>query len=217
VLYDVATNTLYQLPSTSTTDEYLNDVDYDPATRSVRAVFTRTNNGTGDDIYAFTFTLPTADADGDGIPDASDNCPAVANPDQADGDFDGIGDACDPQFNSTPCVVKGLGFLATPAQSFAFAASFAKGAAMPKGAVGYADLAAKTGLKSSTLTGLACRGREATIAGTGTAKGGGVVDFTVELVDNGTPGAGADRFAIRWTGYSSAGTLGGGNVFVDPA
>lgn len=35
------------------------------------------------------------DADGDGVPDDRDNCPAVANPDQADGDGDGEGDACD--------------------------------------------------------------------------------------------------------------------------
>ena len=36
-----------------------------------------------------------ADSDGDGIPDTTDNCPAVANPDQADTDTDGVGDACD--------------------------------------------------------------------------------------------------------------------------
>jgi len=36
------------------------------------------------------------DADHDGICDAGDNCPTVANPDQADLDHDGIGDACDP-------------------------------------------------------------------------------------------------------------------------
>lgn len=35
------------------------------------------------------------DADGDGVADAYDNCPAVANGDQADFDGDGQGDACD--------------------------------------------------------------------------------------------------------------------------
>ncbi len=35
------------------------------------------------------------DTDGDGIPDSSDNCPKVANPDQKDTDGDGVGDACD--------------------------------------------------------------------------------------------------------------------------
>jgi hypothetical protein len=35
------------------------------------------------------------DADGDGVPDATDDCPAVANPAQADADHDGVGDACE--------------------------------------------------------------------------------------------------------------------------
>ncbi len=37
-----------------------------------------------------------ADSDGDGIPDADDNCPADANPGQEDHESDGLGDACDP-------------------------------------------------------------------------------------------------------------------------
>ncbi len=38
---------------------------------------------------------PNQDKDGDGVPDAVDNCPDTPNPDQADSDGDGIGDACE--------------------------------------------------------------------------------------------------------------------------
>jgi hypothetical protein len=40
-------------------------------------------------------TGPPTDSDGDGIVDANDNCPGVANPRQRDRDGDGIGNACD--------------------------------------------------------------------------------------------------------------------------
>lgn len=35
------------------------------------------------------------DSDGDGHDDATDNCPTIANVDQADADNNGIGDACE--------------------------------------------------------------------------------------------------------------------------
>jgi hypothetical protein len=38
---------------------------------------------------------PFVDSDGDGFSDGADNCPAVSNPNQADADLDGVGDACD--------------------------------------------------------------------------------------------------------------------------
>lgn len=44
---------------------------------------------------------PPPDRDHDGVPDFKDNCPDVYNPDQADVDHNGIGDAC----QKTPIVV----------------------------------------------------------------------------------------------------------------
>jgi len=52
------------------------------------------NNGTYTGA-AYVFDLSSSDADGDGILDDSDNCVDTVNPDQADNDSDGLGDACD--------------------------------------------------------------------------------------------------------------------------
>jgi hypothetical protein len=62
-------------------------------------------SGGGDDAPAASDgdTDATLDTDLDGIPDATDNCPTVANPDQRDYDGDHHGDACDhcPHLPST--------------------------------------------------------------------------------------------------------------------
>ena len=52
------------------------------------------NNTDYGDTYQFA-----DDYDDDGIEDPSDNCPRVANEDQADSDGDGVGDACDNCLN----------------------------------------------------------------------------------------------------------------------
>ncbi len=49
----------------------------------------------GFDNCPFVANRDQADSDGDGVGDACDNCPSVANPDQRDTDGDGKGDACD--------------------------------------------------------------------------------------------------------------------------
>ena len=40
-------------------------------------------------------SVAVADQDGDGVPDANDNCPTVANPSQTDANQNGVGDACE--------------------------------------------------------------------------------------------------------------------------
>lgn len=63
-----------------------------------------TSHADGDSVSAGPVTLAgtvwqrddSADADGDGVNDATDNCPNDVNPGQADRDGDTIGDACDP-------------------------------------------------------------------------------------------------------------------------
>lgn len=47
-------------------------------------------------LCTFDIEVLPIDLDGDGVPDGSDNCPAVANADQANFDGDVDGDACDP-------------------------------------------------------------------------------------------------------------------------
>ena len=57
------------------------------------------NNATPNSGAAYVFA---PDADADGIPDATDNCPAAPNPGQGNIDGDSLGDACDPSDDRPP-------------------------------------------------------------------------------------------------------------------
>ncbi len=52
-----------------------------------------------------------ADTDDDGVIDGVDNCPTTYNPDQADSDGDGTGDACDEELDSCPADLDGDGMV----------------------------------------------------------------------------------------------------------
>lgn len=51
--------------------------------------------GAGSSCAADFVVIAVSDGDGDGVPDALDNCAVVPNVDQTDTDGDGVGDACD--------------------------------------------------------------------------------------------------------------------------
>jgi len=57
----------------------------------------KTDGWNDTDYDTCTYRCQYSDGDDDGIPDFVDNCPDVYNPDQADSDGDGIGDACDDE------------------------------------------------------------------------------------------------------------------------
>ena len=48
-----------------------------------------------DNVVLRASTAEAGDGDGDGVPDGTDNCPAVSNPGQEDSDGDGTGNACE--------------------------------------------------------------------------------------------------------------------------
>jgi hypothetical protein len=74
-------------------------VTYNPAERKYLVTWEGDENVEGlvdQEFEIFgTWLAFVSDRDDDGVPDAEDNCPNQANPDQSDNDDDGLGDICD--------------------------------------------------------------------------------------------------------------------------
>ena len=97
---------------------YVNDVEamrasypgtltYTVPTSGFYDFYWRTNDGSATWDVSCT---QAPDGDGDGASDGDDNCPTAYNPDQADGDNDGVGDVCDATDGRPDC----SGVVATP-------------------------------------------------------------------------------------------------------
>src|SRR2546428_557818 len=81
----------------SGTNVYTETWPSSPGTFSAQVIVTDARGQSASD--SVTITVQQADSDGDGVPDASDNCPSTYNANQADADGDGIGDVCDSSPN----------------------------------------------------------------------------------------------------------------------
>lgn len=96
---DVHGRELWESNGTPQGTRRLGDVNPGPANSDSRPLgrkggylyFGATAPDLGDEVWRVLI-----DDDGDGVLNAIDNCPGVFNPDQADRDGDGTGDACDP-------------------------------------------------------------------------------------------------------------------------
>jgi Nidogen-like/Dockerin type I domain len=86
-----APGTFFELPGSGINGAFL---DSNPATGLIHNSLN--SDALGRYVFRVRSGVPvTQDRDGDSVADDLDNCPGVANAAQQDGNFDGIGDACD--------------------------------------------------------------------------------------------------------------------------
>jgi len=143
---------------------WLRIMEFSPANNQIR-VFTYSpylNQFETDSNSQFTISYfmgdPGPDTDGDGTPDAFDNCPNTVNANQQDSDNDGLGDACDAiPYNSqttlssspNPSVVgQGVTFTAT-------VTAVSPGTGTPSGSVTFQDGANVLGTATLNASGQA--------------------------------------------------------------
>ncbi len=80
-----------------------NSSDCNDANASVHPDAAELCNGIDDNCNGTVDEGVSCDADGDGVPNASDNCKVVPNPTQLDTDGNGLGNACDVPKNKDEC------------------------------------------------------------------------------------------------------------------
>lgn len=130
-----------------------------------------------------SYTLPDGrvctghDEDGDGVPDDCDNCPNVANPDQAGG---AIGTACAP---SSAFITDASRLLFDPFRSFAWSTFGAGAGAFGAGTDGDSVKGGSTGVDLPFAVAATGAGSSAVVVTT-------TVTITEETSDNPGPGAG---------------------------
>lgn len=86
-----APGTFFEIPGSGVPGAFL---DSNPSTALIANELNSTQRGRY--VFPVRAGVPStvSDSDGDGVPDAIDNCPFTPNPDQRDSTLDGIGDAC---------------------------------------------------------------------------------------------------------------------------
>jgi hypothetical protein len=81
-------------------NDNLEDFSYTFNPNDFGAVMLISRNRFGYAVNSHTLYIVPVDQDKDGIWDHEDNCPWTFNPDQADGDGDGLGDVCDDDWDN---------------------------------------------------------------------------------------------------------------------